>query len=112
MNRYHPILIRVVLPKSRRQCVQNYAALNEIVEENRSISVSIKLPDQRIVNSIREAIPESRQSLFQLIFVDISRTVRVERAETILPIGDILPECPKVLKTDAAPILPVKHPYH
>lgn len=109
---YNTVLVRVVLPERGRKRVQNYAALNKVIEQNCAISVSIKLPNERIVKPIREAIAKCRQRRLQLVFVDVSRVVRVERTETVLPVSHVLPEGSKILKIHDATTRAIEHANH
>lgn len=112
MDSYDPVLVRIVLPKGCRQSIQNYTALDKIIEQNRTISISIKLSNKRIVKTVRQPISKRRQRRFELILVDVSRVVRIERPEAVLPIRYVLPEGSKVLEAYLATIAAIKHPNH
>lgn len=109
---YDAVLVCVVLPEGRRQRVQNYAALDKIIEQNRPVSVSIKLSNQRVVKPVRQAISKGRQRRLQLVLVDVSRVVRVERAEAVLPVRYVLPQRSKVLEVYDAAVRAIEHPNH
>jgi len=90
--------------------VEHDATLYKVIEVDGAFSISVKFPHQHGDNGVRQSVAKSDESLSQLLLVDVARVVSVERAEAVLPVGDVLPESPKLLETDRATVLPVKHP--
>lgn len=92
--------------------IQNDAALDEVVEQNRATTEAIELAQQQTDQIVRQPVAERRQGGLQLRLVDVARVVGVERAEAVLPIGHVLPQGAKVLEADGAAVLLVEHADH
>lgn len=92
--------------------IQNDATLNEVVEQYRAATEAIEFAQQQADQMVRQTISESGQRRFQLRLIDVAGIVRIERAETVLPVGDVLPQGAKVLEANSAAILLVEHADH
>lgn len=92
--------------------IQNDAALDEVVEQNRAATVAIELAQQQADQIVGQPIAERRQRGLQLRLVDVARVVGVERPEAVLPVGHVLPQGAKVREADGAAVLLVEHADH
>lgn len=86
------VLVGVVLAERRGKSVEQNAALNEVIEQDRSLPNAVELSHQQLDQPVAESVTERSQCSFQLILVDGSTIVLVKAAEATLPIGDVLPQ--------------------
>lgn len=89
MNGDYAVLVGVVLSKSSGHGVEQYATLNEVVEQNSSLSDAIELADKHLNQPIAETVSKRDQRRLEFVLIDATRVVRVEAAETVLPVGDV-----------------------
>lgn len=85
------ISISVVLTEELSQVMKGNAALNKVVKIDKSLARSVKALYQDVKELLRKPVSKSCDGCLEFSFVYATRVVIVERAETLLPVCDILP---------------------
>lgn len=71
-----------------------------------------ELCKQQIIERICKLIAESGQSSLKFLFVDVTRSIFIERLETVSPIFDVFPELFELLEVKLALMASIEHGDH
>ena len=92
--------------------LDDHTALDEVVKGNSATARAVKLADEDVIKSVREAVAKASEGSLELVLVDGARVVTVVAAEGGLPVSDVLPQRTKLLEVDGPGVVSVKHPNH
>ena len=92
--------------------LDDHAALDEVIKGNSATASAVKLADEDVVESVRQAVAKAGEGRLELALVDGARAVAVVAAERGLPVGDVLPQRAKLLEVDGTSAVAIKHPNH
>lgn len=112
MNVNPSVLICVESSERLRQTLQLNAQLDEVVEEDDAFSLFVILLEKHPDGGIGQSITETRESLFELVEVDLTRVVPIETAKALLPIRHVLPQSREFVKSDGSCVILVEHHDH
>jgi len=71
--------------------------------------MTIKLFYDQIKEPVTQSVTERRERHLQLVLINTTRVVSVERAETPLPVVDVLPERGELLEVDRRRVVLVEY---
>lgn len=83
--------------------------MNKIVEKYRPSSETVEFRDDRVDGVLCEAVTKCGESVGKLAFVDVPRTVAIERPEAVLPIGHVAPKRTEIVEINLPFFLLIEH---
>ena len=92
MNVNPAVLRGVVSPERVRQRLQSDAQLDKVVKGDGTAMPSIVLLDEEIDGGRLQTIAHHPQRRRQLVLVDETRVVPIVAAESLLPLGHVVPQ--------------------
>lgn len=85
------VLIGVVPAEGVGERLQRHGELDKVIEGDRPALLAVELLDEEIHGGRLKAIPHHPQRRRQLVLVDETRVVPIVAAESLLPLGHVVP---------------------
>jgi len=112
MNLDPAVLIRVVPAEGVGESLQRDGELDKVIEGDRPAVLAVELLDEEIHGGRLKAITHHPQRRCQLVLVDETRVVPIVAAESLLPLGHVVPQLGELLEVNGTGVVVVEHHDH